>query len=58
MNVYLLIDKETSEVVRVYKYSEVAVMELNKETPWGAIRNAMVGDKPSEYRVEVMKVIE
>ena len=57
MTVYLLIEKKSGEVVGVYKYSSVALIEANREGI-NTVFNGLFGKKTNGYRVEVRKLIE
>ena len=59
MNVYLLINKNTEEVVGVYKYESVAMIEASRPGIKKAVNEIFNGGKSAnEYRVEVHELIE
>lgn len=58
MNVYLLIDNQTDEILNVYKYSEVALLHKERKSVSSAINKTLLGETGNDRRVEVMKVIE
>lgn len=57
MKIYLLIENKTNKVVSAYRYVDVALINKDKGIKKG-IMNVWDRNKPSEYRIEVMEVIE